>query len=126
MYFKGFHRVEEQWNEDARETRCSEVYEQLVEDTMENLQGMLIQWPPEFHAFFLRNAMRELKQNERMFVSLKQSGYASEDIDYLFNETDFYFTNTFGTYIHATPFPEKAPYNPVVYKAMRFKKNNVR
>ena len=126
IYFKGFHKVEEQWNEDAQETRCSEVYDQLVDDSFDYLREMLNTFPKEFHAFFLRNAMRELRRNERMFVSLKQSGYDSDVIDYLFNETDFYFTNTFGTYVHAAPFPEKAPYKPAVHKAMRFKKNNVR
>lgn len=126
IYFKGFHKVEEQWNEDARETRCSEVYDQLVDDSFDYLREMLNTFPKELHAFFLRNAMRDLRRNERMFVSLKQSGYESDVIDYLFNETDFYFTDTFGTYVHAAPFPEKAPYKPNVHKAMRFKKNNVR
>jgi hypothetical protein len=126
IYFKGFHRVEEQWNKDAWETRCSEAFDQSVEDVMENLREMLVQWPPEFHAFFKRTAMRELKKNERMFSSLKEGGFDSEEIDYLLNETDFYFTRTVGSYVPVLPRHEKVPYKPTVHKAMRFKKNNVR
>ena len=118
--------MEEQWNEDAWETRCSEIYDQLVDDAMQNLKEMLILWPREFHAFFKRNAMRELRHNERMFVALKQGGYASEEIDYLFNDTDFYFTKMLGSYLPKTPRGEKVAYKPAVHKAMRFKKNNVR
>jgi nicotinic acid phosphoribosyltransferase len=70
--------------------------------------------------------MRELKKNERMFSSLKEGGYEAEEIDYLLNETDFYFTNMIGPYLPKTPRREKAAYKPVVHKAMRFKKNNVR
>jgi hypothetical protein len=126
IYFKGFHKVEEQWSEDAWETRCSEVFEQTVEDEMEYLKEMLTLWPPEFHAFFLRKAMKELKKNERMFSSLKEGGFEAEEIDYLLNETDFYFTKMVGPYLPKTPRCEKVPYKPVVHKAMRFKKNNVR
>ena len=111
---------------DAWETRCSEAFEQSVEDVMQNLKEMLTQWPPEFHAFFTRNAMRELKKNERMFSSLKEGGFDAEEIDYLLNETDFYFTKMAGPYLPKTPRGEKVPYKPAVHKAMRFKKNNVR
>ena len=126
IYFKGFHKVEEQWNMDAWETRCSEVFEHSVEDVMQNLKEMLVAWPQEFHAFFRRNAMRELKKNERMFSSLKEGGFDSEEIDYLLNDTDFYFTKAFGSYTPALPRQEKVAYKPTVHKAMRFKKNNVR
>jgi hypothetical protein len=126
IYFKGFHKVEEQWNEDAWETRCSEAFEHSVEDELQNLKEMLTLWPKEFHPFFLRKAMRQLKMNERMFSSLKEGGFDSEEIDYLLNETDFYFTNTFGSYVPMAPRREKVSYKPVVHKAMRFKKNNVR
>jgi hypothetical protein len=126
IYFKGFHKVEEQWNEDAWETRCSEALEHSLEDVMQNLREMLAVWPPEFHAFFTRTAMRDLKKNERMFSALKEGGFASEEIDYLLNESDMYFTKLFGSYMPKTPRREKVPYKPVVHKAMRFKKNNVR
>ena len=126
IYFKGFHKVEDQWNMDAWETRCSEAFEQSVEEVMQNLKEMLTQWPPEFHAFFTRNAMKELKKNERMFSCLKESGFEAEEIDYLLNETEFYFTKMFGQYTPKSPRREKVPYKPVVHKAMRFKKNNVR
>jgi hypothetical protein len=126
IYFKGFHKVEDQWNVDAWETRCSEVFEQSVEHTMQDLRETLSEWPREYHAFFTRKAMKDLRATERMFSALKEGGYEAEEIDYLLNETDFYFTNMIGPYLPKTPRREKAAYKPVVHKAMRFKKNNVR
>jgi hypothetical protein len=118
--------MEDQWNVDAWETRCSEVFEQSVEHTMQDLRETLSEWPREYHAFFLRNAMKELRASERMFSALKEGGFDSEEIDYLLNETEFYFTKMFGQYTPKNPRREKVPYKPVVHKAMRFKKNNVR
>ena len=126
IYFRGFHKVEEQWSEDAWETRCSEVFEHSVEDEMQNLTEMLVQWPREFHPFFTRRAMLQLKMNERMFSSLKKGGFDSEEIDCLLNDTDFYFTKIHVSYMPKTPRVEKVPYKPMVHKAMRFRKNNVR
>jgi hypothetical protein len=126
IYFKGFHKVEDKWNEDAWETKCSEAFQNSVEGEMQNLKEMLIQWPREFHPFFLRKAMRHLKMNERMFSAMKEGGFDSEEIDYLLNETEIYFSRTFGSYIPDHPRLEKVPYKPAVHKAMRFKKNNVR
>ena len=118
--------MEEQWNEDAWETRCSEVYDQLIEDAMQDLQFMLTIWPKDYHAFFLRKTMREFRKTERMFSALKENCYESDEIDYLLNETDFYFTKMMGSYMPVLPRREKVAYKPVVHKAMRFKKNNVR
>ena len=126
IYFKGFHKVEDQWNEDAWETRCSEALEHSIEDTLQTLCENLVQWPPEFHAFFTRHAMKDLRKNERMFSALKENGFDSEEIDYLLNETDVYFVKNHGICMPAVPRHEKVPYKRNVHKAMRFKKNNVR
>lgn len=126
IYFKGFHKVEDQWNEDAWETRCSEVFEHSVEDVMENMRDMLNLWPKEFHAFLTRKAMKVLRMNERMFSSLKEGGFDSDEIDYLLNETDLYCTKLVDSRMPKIPRREKVSYNPVVHKARRFKKNNVR
>jgi len=126
IYFKGFHAVEKQWKVDAWETRCSEVFESSVEDALQNLRETLCLWPPEFHAFFLRKTMHDLKKTERMFSAMKDSCFESDEIDYMLNETDFYYTTMMGAYMPVLPRREKVAYKPVVHKAMRFKKNNVR
>ena len=126
IYFKGFHKLEDQWNMDAWETRCSEAFEHSVEDVMQLLHDDLVTWPREFHAFFLRKSMRRLRMNERMFSAMKEGGFDSEEIDYLLNETDIYFTNALESYVPTVRRREKVPYKPAVHKAMRFKKNNVR
>lgn len=126
IYFKGFHKVEDQWNEDAWEMRCSDAFEHSIEDTLQTLCENLVQWPPEFHAFFTRYAMKDLRKNERMFSALKENGFDSEEIDYLLNETDVYFVKNHGIFLPAVPRHEKVPYKRNVHKAMRFKKNNVR
>jgi hypothetical protein len=120
--------VEEQWNEDAWETRCSEIFEHAIEDAMQDLQFMLTIWPKDYHAFFLRKTMREFRKTERMFSAMKECGFASDDIDYVINETDVYFANPEKVYIVDSPVYEKVPYTSrsKMHKAMRFKKNNVR
>jgi hypothetical protein len=128
IYFKGFHKVEEQWNEDAWETRCSEIFEHAIEDAMQDLQFMLTIWPKDYHAFFMRKTMREFRKTERMFSAMKECGFASDDIDYVINETDVYFAKPEKVYIVDSPVYEKVPYTSrsKMHKAMRFKKNNVR
>ena len=70
--------------------------------------------------------MHDLKKTERMFSAMKDSCFESDEIDYMLNETDFYYTTMMGAYMPVLPRREKVAYKPVVHKAMRFKKNNVR
>jgi predicted RNA-binding protein len=125
IYFKGFKKVEEQWNKDAWETKCADAFEATVETTFENLQSSFVIWPPEFHAFFRRRAIKDLVMAERMFACLKECGFAAEEIDYLLNETDLYYSKAEREF-KSEPVREKAAYTPRVNKGMRFKKNNVR
>jgi len=126
IYFKGFHKVEHKWNEEAWEVRCSEAFEKSVDDTIQNLCENLVQWSSEFHPFFIRHAMNNLRENERMFSTMKEECFDSEEIDYLLNETDIYFAKNHEIYMPAVPRHEKVSYKRNVHKAMRFKKNNVR
>ena len=126
IYFKGFKKVEEQWTQDAWETKCSDVFQETIETTFENLTASLNIWPEEFHAFFRRRAIKDLVMAERMFVCMKQCGFDADEIDYLLNETDLYFSKADREF-KAEPIREKVPYaRNRVNKGMRFKKNNVR
>ena len=126
IYFRGFRRVQEKWSEDAWETKCSEAFENAVENSMQNYENMLKIWPEEFHGFFRRQAMRHLLMDERMFACLKACGFDAEDIDYVMNETDLYYSKPEKEY-HSDPVREKVPHRGrVVHKARRFKKSNVR
>jgi hypothetical protein len=97
-----------------------------VDSSIENFESMLKVWPEEFHPFFRRQAIRDLVMSERMFTCLKDCGLEPDEIDYLMNDTDLYYSKAEREY-HSDPVREKAPRRGrVVHKASRFKKSNVR
>jgi len=101
--------VQDQWDEDAWHTRCSEAFEASVENVLENFEEMKTQWPVEFHPFFRRQAMRHMLMNERMIRCLKDCGHTADEIDYLVNETDMYFSKSSWQYVDE-PIQDKVPY----------------
>ena len=111
IYFKGFHSVRDTWNEDSWDIKCNEVlnvaFDVKIEQAIEISQIL----HKKFQRAILDHLMDDLKEIEKMFRFLKFDGCSAEEIDYLLNETDCYFSDRHvGKYIWDNdPFNEKVP-----------------
>ena len=93
IYFKGFHRVRDQWDEDAWETRCGEVFGEAIDACIADAFEMASLFPRRYRREILGEIAVDLKDIERTFRSLKAEGLVAEDIEYLMLETDMYMSD---------------------------------
>jgi hypothetical protein len=111
IYFKGFHSVRDTWNKDSWDIKCNEVlnvtFDAKIEEAIEISQIL----HKKFRREILDDLVEDLKEIEKMFRFLKFDRCSAEEIDYLLNETDCYFSDRHvGKYIWDNdPFNEKVP-----------------
>lgn len=92
IYFKGFAKVRDQWDEEAWETRCAEVLSQALDATIENSIEMAEHFP-EFQDEIMDDVIIDMVEIEKTFRFLKAEGIASEDIEYVLTETSDYYSD---------------------------------
>jgi hypothetical protein len=93
IYFKGFHKIRDQWAEEAWETRCSEVLSESIDACINEAITTAECFPDEFRNEILDESIEDLRDIERTFRFLKADGVCSEDIDYVLNETADYYSD---------------------------------
>lgn len=93
IYFKGFHAVRDQWDEDAWETRCAEALSSAIDASVEESFEMARIFGDEFKDEILGDLTLDLVDIERTFRALKAEGLVAEDIDYVLNETGIYMSD---------------------------------
>lgn len=92
MYFKGFHKVREEWNDEAYENRCAEILgEALDESIAESLE--MAETFPTFRDEILEDAMQDLLEIERTFRYLKNEDLHTDYIDYVLRYTADYYSD---------------------------------
>ena len=89
IYFKGFHKVRDQWNEDAYDTRCQEILSETMDRAIE--QAMIMN--EYFGEEMLESVMVDLEDIEKTWRFLRHEDICSDDIDYVLNETDEYYSD---------------------------------
>lgn len=93
MYFKGFHKVRDQWDEDAWDVRCSEILSEAMDACIvENLE-MAEYFPARFKKDVLEGAIEDLVDIERTFRFLKSENLCAEDIEYVLMDTEDYYSD---------------------------------
>ena len=92
IYFKGFHKIRDQWDEDAWETRCSEVLSESMDACIAEAVEMAEMFPRHRNEI-IGDSIEDLRDIERTFRFLKADGICSEDIDYVLNETTDYYSD---------------------------------
>lgn len=92
MYFKGFHEVREQWNDEAYETRCTEILNEVFDASIAEALEMGETFP-DYRDEILEDTMQDLVEIERTFRYLKNEGIATEDIEYVLRYTADYYSD---------------------------------
>lgn len=93
VHFKGFHKVREQWDEDAWETRCSEVFAEAFDNCLSESMDMVEAFPRKYHREILADALQDLVDLEKTYRFLKHEDLCSEDIEYVLFETGDYYSD---------------------------------
>ena len=93
MYFKGFHKVRDEWNEDAWESRCADVFSEAIDYAFEDAQTMAEVFPPRWRSQIMSDLMEDLKDTEKTLRFLKSEDVTSEDIEYVLLGSDDYYSD---------------------------------
>lgn len=93
MYFKGFHKVREQWNEDAWESRCADVFSEAIDGAFSDAQLMAEAFPAHWYSRIMSDLIEDLKDTEKTLRFLKSEDVASEDIEYVLLGSDDYYSD---------------------------------
>jgi len=93
MYFRGFHKVREQWDDDAWETKCADAYSVAIDEMIEEGFDFAKNFGPKTQKRILKDLITDIKEIESTYNFLKSRDVASEDIEYVLTETDDYFSN---------------------------------
>jgi len=92
IYFKGFHKVREEWNEESYETRCAEILSEVIDESIAEANETAEDFP-DFRDEILGDAMHDILEIERTFRFLKYEGLSTEDIDYVLRYTADYYSD---------------------------------
>lgn len=93
IYFKGFHAVRDKWDEDSMEIKCNEVLNSTFDAQIEEGFEMARLVSKRYRRVILDGITEDLITTERMFRFLKFDGCTADEIDYLLNDTDYYFSD---------------------------------
>jgi hypothetical protein len=93
MYFKGFHKTRDAWDDEAYETRCTEIFAEAMESCIEEAFETAEYFSRKYRKEILTGAMDDLREMEKTFRFLKSEGLLVDDIDYVLNETDDYYSD---------------------------------
>lgn len=109
MYFKGFHKVREDWNEEAYDNRCAEIMSEAFDTTIGDALEMAETFP-RMRRRILREAIRDLIDVERTFRYLKNADLTAEDIEYVLLDTGDYYSDR---HMDRVQFLDEPPKRPV-------------
>lgn len=93
MYFRGFHKVREEWDEEAWEARCSEIMSEAIDVAFEEAAEMAECFPEEFSHEIMDSLIEDLQDIDRTMRYLKSEGIAADDIEYVLFETADYYSD---------------------------------
>ena len=93
IYFKGFHKVRDQWDEDAWETRCTEALNTAFDECIAEAIEMAGLFPRKYRAEILGGVTNDLRDIEKTFRFLKSEALTAEDIEYVLTECADYYSD---------------------------------
>jgi len=93
MYFKGFQKVQEQWEEDAYEEKCADAFGAAIDEAFDDAADMAGAFGPKMGRRIMKDLIEDIRDIESTYNFLKSRDVASEDIEYVLTETDDYFSD---------------------------------
>ena len=90
IYFKGFHKVREQWNKDALENKCDEVFGEALDERFAEAQDFANEFSPKWHSRIFKELIDDFIEIEKTYRFLKNEGVGPEDMGEVFYWGDYY------------------------------------
>jgi len=90
IYFKGFHKVRDQWNEEAHDNKCTEVFGEAIDACITQAFEYAEAFPKRWRPMILRGIIEDVKDLERTYRVLMNYGADPEEIDDAFYYEDYY------------------------------------
>ena len=90
IYFKGFHKVRDQWNEDALETKCTEVFGAALDERFAEAQEFAETFPPKWRSRIFKELVVEFVEVEKTYRFMLNEGVHPDDMDEVFYWGDYY------------------------------------
>ncbi len=92
MYFRGFHKVREEWDNEAYENRCAEILGEALDESITESFEMSETFE-EYRDEILEDLVYDLVDIERTFRYLKHEDLHPDDLDYVLRYTDDYYSD---------------------------------
>ncbi len=90
IYFKGFHKLRDQWNEEAWENKCDEVFGDALDTCFAEAQEFAESFPPNWRTRIFSELLDNFVDIEKTYRFLKNEGVDPEVMDEVFYYEDYY------------------------------------
>lgn len=90
IYFKGFHKVREQWSEESLENKCAGVFSEAIDDCIDQAREYAEEFPKRWRPMIMREVIEDIKDLERTYRALMNYGADPEEIGDAFYYEDYY------------------------------------
>ena len=93
VYFKGFRKVRDQWDEDAWDHKCTEALEVAMMECISETFDLADKCKRKYRREIMEELVDDLRGIEKTYRFLKYEGIAAEDIEYILLDTDDYYSD---------------------------------
>ena len=90
IYFKGFHKVRDEWNEDSWENKCADVFSEALDERFAEAQEFAQAFPPKWRSRIFRELIDDFVDIEKTYRFLKNEGVDHEMMEDAFYWGDYY------------------------------------
>ena len=98
MYFKGFHRVRDEWEAEAYDNKCAEVFSQALDDLFTEAQTFAASFPQRWRARIVANVMEDFVDTEKTYRFMKWHDAHPEDMEDILYYGEYYSDRRVGKY----------------------------
>lgn len=93
IYFKGFHKLRDQWNEEAWENKCADAFSEAIDTAIEDAIETAQYFPKRHRREIVASVIDDVCDIEKTYRFLKSENLDAEDVDYVLNYTEDYYSD---------------------------------
>lgn len=108
IYFKGFHKLRDQWDEDAHETKCEEVFSDALDERFAEAQEFADSFPAKWRTRIFRELLDDFIEIEKTYRFLKNEGVDHEVMEDVFYWGDYYSDRHMNKYSYLDEPPKES------------------